>query len=194
MGQALLVAHLDPAQIEHRVLHGDLDPLAAPGLFPLQQRRQDAGDQVNPRSTVADLGAGAGRWAVLPAGRAHRSAHGLGDGLVSLALDEGAGPEALARGVDDAWIDLPNRLPGETLAVERPGTEVLHQQVADLDEPGEDLLALVGLGVDGDRALVAIEHGEIQAVDVGQVTELLAGDVAAARQLDLDDVGAEPRQ
>ena len=52
-------------------------------------------------------------------------------------------------------------------------------------------LPLRMLGVDGDRALVVVEHGEIQPVGV-HVAQLAARDVADAGTLDLDDVGAHP--
>ena len=55
----------------------------------------------------------------------------------------------------------------------------------------KNLLSFWGLGVDGDAALIAVEHGEIQAIDIGQVPELLAGDIASPRQFDFDD---GPRQ
>ena len=56
----------------------------------------------------------------------------------------------------------------------------------------EDLLALGMLGVDRDRALVVVEHREIEAVRALHVAQLAARDVADARPLDLDHVGAEP--
>ena len=62
-----------------------------------------------------------------------------------------------------------------------PGAEVLDQDVAALQQLGEDLLALVGLHVEGEAALVAVEHREVEAVDVRQVAQLAAGDVPAAR-------------
>src|SRR5260370_23078440 len=48
------------------------------------------------------------------------------------------------------------------------------------------------LGVDGDRALVVVQHGEIEAVDIGDVAQLAARDVADARPLHFDHIGAEP--
>ena len=46
------------------------------------------------------------------------------------------------------------------------------------------------LRVDRDRALVAVEHREIEAVGALHVAQLAARDVADARPLDLDAVGA----
>src|SRR3546814_10530526 len=58
----------------------------------------------------------------------------------------------------------------------------------------QHLLALLGLGVERDRALVVVQHGEVEAVDIGDVAKLAAGGVADTRALDLDHVGAEPGQ
>ena len=48
------------------------------------------------------------------------------------------------------------------------------------------------LGVEGERALVGVQHGEVERVGIRDVAELGAGDVAGAGTLDLDHVGAEP--
>jgi hypothetical protein len=85
-------------------------------------------------------------------------------------------------------------LPGEPHAIERAGGEVLDQHVAVLDQAIEDFLALGVLGIDGDRALVAVEHGEVEAVGALDVAQLAAGDVAGAGPLDLDAVGAHVAQ
>src|SRR5256885_12904879 len=50
-----LVAQLDPAQVQHRVLHRALHALAAPGLLALIERREDAGDEMNASTGVTDL-------------------------------------------------------------------------------------------------------------------------------------------
>ena len=71
-----------------------------------------------------------------------------------------------------------------------PGREILHQHVAILDQPIEDFLALGMFAVDRDRALAAVEHGEIEAVGALHVAQLAAGDVADARPFHLDHVGA----
>ena len=55
-------------------------------------------------------------------------------------------------------------------------------------------LTLRALGVDRHRALVVVEHREVQAVDIGDVAQLSPRRIALARSLDLDHVGAEPGQ
>ena len=194
VGQPLLVAQLDPAQVEHRILHGHLHPLSPAGFFALEQGGQDAGHAVYSRARIADLGAGGQGHAVLEAGRAHGAAHGLGDGFIRLEVHVGPFSESLDGGVNQPGIELLDAFPGETLAVQHAGGEVLHHHVAELDQPGENLLALFGFQIEGDAALVAIEHGEIQAVHIRNVPQLRAGDVSPARQFNLDHIRAQVAQ
>src|SRR5690606_14988274 len=132
-----------------------LDPLTAARLLPLEERRQDAGDAVHAGPGIADLGARDEGRTILEAGRARGTAHALRDVLIGFAIGVGAGAEAFDRGVDHPGIELVDDLPAEALAGERAGREVLDQNIAGLDQPLEDLLALLGLGIDGDAALVA---------------------------------------
>jgi hypothetical protein len=81
-------------------------------------------------------------------------------------------------------------IPGEPHAVQRARREIFNQHVALNDQPVEDFLALGMLGIDGDGALVAVEHGEIEAVGVRHVAQLAARDIANTGPLHLDDVGA----
>ena len=145
-------------------------------------------------AAVADLRAGDERQAVAETGGRGRAAGALRDVLIDFAVFVRAGAETLDRRHDHLRIEALDLLPGEAHAVEHAGAEILHQHVAGLDQRGQDFLALRVLGVERDRALVVVEHGEIQAVDVGLVLQLAAGDVAHAGTLDLDHVGAEPGQ
>src|SRR5215468_9959810 len=190
MRQALLIAQLDAGEIEHAVLHGAEHALPASGADALIERADDAECEVQTGAAVADLRAGDERRTLAEAGGGGGAARALRDILVDLAVLVGAGAEALDRGHDHARIGLVNVLPGQAHAVERAGREILHQHVAVLDQPIEDLLALGMLGVDGDRALAAVEHGEIEAVGAFDVAQLAARDVADAGPLDLDHVGA----
>ena len=124
-----------------------------------------------PVPRIADLRAGDERRAVAKAGGRCRAAGALRDVLVDLAVLVRSGAEALDRGDDHARVELVDVLPGEPHAVERAGREILHQHVACLDQPIEDFLALRMLAVDGDRALVAVEHGEIEAVGALHVAQ-----------------------
>ena len=145
-------------------------------------------------AAVADLRAGDERRAFAEAGGRGRAAGALRDVLVDLAVLVGAGAEALHRRHDHARVGLVDVLPGQPHAVERAGREVLDQHVAVLDQPLEDFLALGMLGVDGDRALVGVEHREVERVRALHVAQLAARDVADAGPLDLDAVGAHVGQ
>ncbi len=192
--EALLVAQLDAAQVQHAVLHGREHALAAVRRLALVQRRDDAQREVQAGAGIADLRAGHQRRSVVETRRRCRSAGALRDVLVHLAVLVGAGPEALDRGHDHARIERLDVLPGKAHAIERARGEVLDQHIAVLDQRFEHGLALRVLGVDRDRALVVVEHREIQAVDAGNVAQLPARDVTFAGTFHLDDVGAEPRQ
>ena len=113
-------------------------------------------------AAVADLRAGDQRRAFAEAGGGGGAAGALRDVLVDLAVLVGTGAEALDRGDDHARIELVDVLPGQPHAVERAGGEILHQHVAFLDQRFEHAMPLRMLGVDGDRALVVVEHGEIE--------------------------------
>ena len=191
---ALVVAPLHPHQVHHTVHHGALDVLALAGLLAMQQRREDAERQMNPGAGVADLGSGHDRGAVEHPRRAHRAAHRLCDVLVG--LEGGIGTfraEALDGSHYHARVDLLHPLPSEPEPVQNPRAEVLHEHVALLHQPGEDLLSALVLEVHRDRALVAVEHGEVEAVGVRDIAQLLAGGVPEGR-LQLDHVRPHERQ
>ena len=141
-------------------------------------------------AAIADLRAGDERRPLAEAGRRGGAAGALRDVLVDLAVLVGTGAEALDRGDDHARVELVDMLPGKAHAVERARREILDQHVALLDQPVEDFLALGMLGIDRDRALAAVEHGEIEAVLPLHVAQLAARDVADAGPLHLDHVGA----
>jgi hypothetical protein len=162
--EALLVAQFHAREIEHAVLHGAQHLLAAAGAHALIERRHDAEREMQAGAGIADLRAGDERRPVAEAGGRGRAAGALRDVLVDLAVLVGTGAEALHRGDDHARIELVDVLEGEPHAVERAGREILHQHVAFLHQPLEDFLALGVLGIDRDRALAAVEHGEIEAV------------------------------
>ena len=192
--EPLLIAQLHAAQIEHAVLHRREHALTAAGRVALVQGRHDAQRQMQSGSAVADLRAGDQRRAVIEAGRRRRAAGTLRDVLVDLAVFVRPGAETLDRRDNHARVELADALPGETHAVERARGEVLDQHVAFLDQRFEDRLPFRILGVDRDRALVPVEHREVQAVHSRNVAQLAARDVPLAGAFHLDDVGSQPRE
>src|SRR5579862_7596311 len=145
-------------------------------------------------AAIADLRAGDERRPFAEAGGRRSAAGALRDILVDLAILIWARAEAFDRGIDEPRVELLQPLPGEAHAIENAGAEILDQHVAGFNEAFEDLFALRVLRVERDRALVVVEHGEIEAVGAGHVAQLRARDVANAGALDLDAIGAEPRE
>src|SRR2546421_11160149 len=194
VGEPLLVAQLHARQVQHAVLHGGRDPLSPPGHGALVECGDDAERQMQPGTAVTDLRAGDQGKSIAEAGGRCRAAGALCDVLIHLAVLVRAWAETLDRGHDHFRIDALNLLPAKSHAVQHAGTEVFHQHVAFLDQLREDFLALWILGVERNRALVVVKHREIQAVDIRLVPQLTARDIANAGALNLDHVGAEPRQ
>ena len=137
---------------------------------------------------VVDRGAGAHRRPLRVAGHRHQPAHALRDLVEAGAVAVGAVlAEARDRGEDDARIDLRERFVVDPQPVLDVGPEVLDDHVGLLDQSQQQRVSRVGLQVDRDRALVAV-----QVLHVGAVAR--AADQVRAQPLrgfDLDHVGAE---
>ena len=86
MREALLIAHLDAAEVQHAVLHRAVDPLAAARLLRWNSAVDDAEREVQARAGVTDLRAGHKRQAVAEARRRRRAASALRDVFVNLAV------------------------------------------------------------------------------------------------------------
>ena len=120
-----------------------------------------------------------------------------------LALDQQVVGAAVAhrpvRGVPGDVADDELRVPGpqgrrrQPHPVRRPGRQVLHEHVGPADQRGQRGPARGRLEVKRDRLLAPVEPDEVagQALDGAVVG---AGEVAAARALDLDDPRAEVGQ
>ena len=158
------------------------------------KRRQKADGQVKAGAGIADLRAGDKRCAIGNTGGAHRAAHRLRHVFIGLEFRVRAGrTEAFDRADHDLRIDLVNFFPGETQPLQHAGAEVLHHDVALLQQVDKHFLALRRLHVDRDRALVAVQHREIQAVRARNVTQLSARGVTL-RRFELDHICTHPRQ
>src|SRR2546422_3574733 len=86
LAEALVVAQADPDEVDHRVLHGDLDLLAFAARVALHERGEDPDHTVHPGARVADGRPDVGRRAVGEPGDAHGPAHRLRDRLVALVV------------------------------------------------------------------------------------------------------------
>src|SRR5712692_3599841 len=195
MVQAFLVPQLDAAQIQHRILHGHSHFLAFAGLPTADQCGQDADREMHAGVAVAERRSADRRRTVPKTGRRGGAARALRHVFINLEVRIGrAFAEALDRPEDDPRVEFLNVLPGEPHPVHRARREVLDQHVGLADQLLQDRLAFGRLGVQLQRPLVAVEHREIQRVQIGDVTQLIARDVSNAWPLDFQYIGAEPRQ
>ena len=117
----------------------------------------DAVGAVHPGEQVTDRHADPLRAVGVGAGHRHEPGLALRDLVVAGAPTLGAVvAEAADREDDEARVELVQPLDGEAEPVEHPRAEVLDEDVGALDQPGEDVAAVVGLEVEGDRLLVAV--------------------------------------
>src|SRR5579864_1504932 len=106
MREALLIAQLYAAKIEHAILHRRLHALAFARHGALIERGDDAQRQMEPRAAVADLSAGDERRAFAEPGGRCRAAGALRDVLIDFAILVGTGAKAFDRGIDEPRIEL----------------------------------------------------------------------------------------
>src|SRR5207245_1804729 len=122
------------------------------------------------------------------------AAHRLSEHVLAALVTIGAGGAVpAAEGVDQARVDRAQVVVAEAEPLHHAGPEVVHQNVGLAGEPIDRLTTERRADVDRDAALVAIqapEHGTLAA----RVFHVHAGEIAGARPLDLDDVGAEVAQ
>src|SRR5438876_354110 len=191
--QASLIAQLDAAQIQHRVLHRHGHLLALAGLLTADQRGEDADQEMHAGIAVAERSSADRGRAVPETGRRGGAAGALRHVIVDAdVLVRRARGEALNRPEDEPRIELLDALPGEPHPVHRTRPEVLDQDVGLPDQLLQDRLAFGRLGVDLERPFVAVQLREIQRVRIGDVAQLTACEVSNAQPLDFQDVGPEP--
>jgi hypothetical protein len=180
--RALEIHHVD-----HRLQERGLHPLALAGRLALEQRHGHPIGREDAAAEVGDRDADAKRAVARDAGDRHQPAHALRDLVESGPARVGAGlAEARDARVDQARIDLRERLVVDAEAVLHVGTEVLQQHVGLLDQLLQHRDALRLLQVERDRALVPVRVLVVRAF-------LAAERVVAAHavgHLHLDHVGA----
>ena len=175
-----------------RVQHRDVNVLAlAAGLIPVVEGGHNG--KGGPHSG-ADVGNGHAhllRLAAGFAGNAHQAADALHNLIVSrAALVRPVLPEAGNGAVDDARIDDLDGGVAEAEAGHYAGSKVFHDDIGLGGQLQENIPGLVLLEVEGQAALVAVDGQEVGAFRADKGRPPVAGIVAAARQFNLEDVGA----
>ncbi len=167
-----------------------------PRLLPIAQRQQHAQAAVEAGHVVAQGGrAGRHRHALGHPGKVGEPPHGVGDPreagavLVRAGLTVAGHPQH-----DEPRVDFVQHLPADPPLLQRPGAEVLAQDVRTSDQLLEQLGALGAVQVDGDRLLVPrLAHPGEGVPATGGGAEVAEG-VAPQRVLNLDHLGAKLAQ
>src|SRR6266571_1209104 len=198
-----IVHDLVRAEGDDRVEQGEVDVLSDTGALAVRDGRRDGETRVHSREDVGHgdahlLGTAAG-LAVALAGDAHQAAHALEDEVVAGAVRARARlAEPGDRAVDDARIDFPQVLVGETVFREPGDLVVLEQHVALRRERARDALALGLRDVERHRLLAAVDREEVgglarflSVLVLEERRTPAARIVARARPLHFDDLRAE---
>jgi hypothetical protein len=168
--------------------------LAMPGAASPHERGEDphrrvrAGDHVRDRRRGAHPGSG---WIAV---HAHEAAHRLRDEVERRAVGVRAvETEAGHVAAHEVGLDRPQRVAPEAHPVHHARAVVVDHDVRPGEQPAEHLLRLVGAEIERDRALIAVEGGEVERVAVARGT-LRAHRVALAGRLHLDDLRPHVRE
>src|SRR5262249_26904668 len=157
--QTLLITHLDAGKVQDAVLHGAGYALSLAAPCAMVESRDDAERQMQAGTTIADLCARDERRAIAKTGGRRGATRTLSNVFIDLAIFVGSGAEAFHRCIDYARVEHLNAFPGKAHAIERARREVFNEHVAALHQTLQNFHAPLVLAVDGDRALVVVQHG-----------------------------------
>ena len=156
------------------------------GFLAFEQRDQDAERREQPGAEIGDRNADAHRPLPRQAGDRHQPAHALRDLIEARPVGIGAVlAEAGNAGIDDARIDLGERLVVDAEPLLHVGAEILHHDVGLLDHALERGEPFGRLQIERHAALVAV-----QVLKVAALARAAHRLFHARRRLDLDDIGA----
>ena len=176
-------------EIEHenlRLQQRRLDVLALLGFLAFEQRDQNAEGGEHAGGEVGDRDADAHRSLTRQAGDRHQPAHALRDLIEARPI--GIGPvlaEAGNAGVNDARIDLGERLVVDTEPLLHVGPEILHHDVGLPDHALEGGEPVGHLQIKRHAAFVAM-----QVLKIGPLARPAHWLFHSGRRFDLDDIGA----
>ncbi len=180
---------------EAAVVQRHLDQAPAPRSAALEQRRQHglagvhAGHQVHHGDT--ELQRRRARLAV----ERHEAGLALDHQVVAGALGLGAAGVVAGHGaVDEVGLEGLELLVAQAQLLGAAGLEVVDHHVALRQQLVDDLQPLGTLQVEGDGPLVAVHAVVVGGLGLADAHAPVAGIVAAARVLHLDDLGPQVRQ
>ena len=200
MRGARRLGHLAGGEIASGLPHGErhrrfeqrhADELPAPVAVARAQRGEHGDRRVQRGGEIGDRHADLDRRGVRLARDAHQPRHRLRDDVEPGELRvRSVVAEAGRREVDQPRRLRQQRGVTEAERVHRPGPQVFDHDVGARSEPAEQRFAVLGLQIEGDAALVAVEPHEVRAL-VAEERSRRAREVAAARVLHLEDLSAQ---
>ncbi len=166
--------------------HGDVNLGRLARALAMEERGVHRHRRIEPSADVADRHARAHRRLARMAGDAHDAAQALHDHVVSGFLRGWPGvAEARGRRIDELRIARVQCFPAVAQLLHGARTEVLDEYVRALEQTLENAPVGLGLQVERDRFLAAVDRGEIRGDPVLE-RAILPGVVALARRLDFD--------
>ncbi len=176
---------------EQIVRHGDVESTSLAGQVAGPQREEDVHHRrIGPASDIGDQHRRYHRRRRRP--HAQRQQPGIADivQIVSRQRPLGAGLAVTGdRAIDYSRVDRAHRFVVEPETVHDSRAELLHQHVGTRQERPQPRPAFIGLEIEGDRLLAAVEQREVDAVPTpsGLVSAHL---LATVGPFDLDDLSA----
>ncbi|MNL15081.1 hypothetical protein D3C87_1360520 [compost metagenome] len=187
------VVHREAHPLDHRFQHRHVDPLAAPGLAALDQRRQDIAVGIHAGGDVRHRGP---RLDALFGRASHRDEprFALHQQVVGFLVPIGA-VAAVARDIadDQARIAGRQRLVIQPEPGRRPRGEVLHQHVRARQQPFHHRRGAGRLHVQRQAFLRTVGPDEMRR-QAAHARVVGAGEIPRAGPLDLDHARAKVRQ
>ena len=158
----------------------------------MQQRCGDAQRHHGSRTEIGQRRTQAHRQATGLARHVHQPGDRLHDRVVRRPGRVRAGlPEGRGARVNDLRIDGTHGLVADAQAIHRAGAKVLDDHVGRLCHAQKHRLASRRLQIEPQAALVPVLRHELHAFAVHELVAQVAGEVAARRLFDLNDVGAQ---
>ncbi len=173
-----------------RLMHGDVDIIAAAGGLATQQRHQHAREAMQAAYQISDRNAGDRRPSVVAQGQAQHAGHGFERQVVRHPAGIGAGlAERADRAIDDARVLGAHRVVADAEARRDTGPERLHDHVSLAGETKQVGAAGFALEVEHD-ALLAAPHVAEKHRGALVLRQNVAAGIALSRRLDLDHLRA----
>ena len=179
-------------QTEQHIEHGNVDVLRARRMpFAGEQRRADRPGGIDASTQIANRLTAAGRACFGKPGHAHQTRQGLGNDVVGRSPRERTVlTETGNTRVDQSRVVLLQGVEIDTESLGHPRTEVLHYHIRVSHQLIKSCAVGLGLEVDFDAPLTAIDQAEIHAFTLAKRPQVSTV-ITVHRHFELDYIGAQ---